>query len=120
MPSLKALKNLTDKIKNVSPYITVCGIGTGELSFVVETDMAIVTSQFKKLFVGPLDTDRDDCDQIEVSCRVDAKKLANFFASIQFLNSPMFCGILQDHALKIRIEIRPETYLNCVIPAVCV
>lgn len=54
MPSLRSINNLVNKMKNLSPYLTVNGTSMGDLSFITETEQATVTNNYKNLQV-------DDC-----------------------------------------------------------
>lgn len=51
MPFIKSMKPIIEKLKNVSPYLIVCITNKGELSFVTETDLATVATQYKRLEV---------------------------------------------------------------------
>lgn len=51
MPLIKSMKPIIDKLKNVSPYLIICITNKGELSFVTETELATVATQYKRLEV---------------------------------------------------------------------
>lgn len=56
-------------------------------------------------------------DIVEVSCRVDSKKLGMFLASNQLHGYSMWCSLTQDHCIKIFINLRDDVILNSVIPS---
>lgn len=87
MPTIKSLRALSDKMKNLAPSLTVCFAINGDLSFIVETDYAVVASRYYDLMVQQLDKGNtasgNDGDGDEVACRIDTKQLALCFASNQ-------------------------------------
>lgn len=86
MPSLKSLRVLCDKMKNLSPTITICSISTGDLSFIVETDSIIVVSRYFNLKIDEISNCEDmrHGDQnLEIGCRIDTKNLSMCFGSLQ-------------------------------------
>lgn len=84
MPSLKSLRVLCDKMKNLSSTITICSVSTGDLSFIVETDSIIVVSRYFNLKIDQI-SDCVDIDNrnLEIGCRIDTKNLAMCFGSLQ-------------------------------------
>lgn len=89
MPSLKSLRALCDKMKNLATAITICSISTGDLSFIVETDSAIVVSRYFNLIIDEISNDHNrvegerDNQNLEISCRIDTKHLSMLFGSLQ-------------------------------------
>lgn len=84
MPSIKSLRVLCDKMKNLSPTITICCLSSGDLSFIVETDSAIVVSRYFNLILDHCAGRNEDKSQpLEICCRVDTKQLSMCFGSIQ-------------------------------------
>lgn len=49
MPLVKSMKPIIEKLKNVTPYLIVCVSDKAELSFVIETDLVTVTTQYRRL-----------------------------------------------------------------------
>lgn len=86
MPSLKSLRTLSDKMKNLATSVTLCCISSGDLSFIVETDSAIVVSRYFNLLNHFNQTHRDD-DNLEICCQIDTKYLSLCFGSIQVIIS---------------------------------
>ncbi|CAN7952085.1 unnamed protein product, partial [Ixodes pacificus] len=49
MPSLKVLKTIVEKMKNLNTYVTICISTDREMTMSVQTDMVTVTTHFKGL-----------------------------------------------------------------------
>lgn len=82
MPSLKCLRALCDKMKNLAQTMTICSLSTGDLSFIIETDSAIVVSRYFNLIVDRINRN-DNNQQSEICCHIDTKHLSMCFGSIQ-------------------------------------
>lgn len=100
MPSLKSLRALCDKMKNLSSTITICSISTGDLSFIVETDAAIIVSRYFNLKIDQISNnscvdERQDNPNLEIGCCIDTKNLSTCFGSLQVSYTSFFIfGIL--------------------------
>lgn len=115
MPTLKSIRNLVEKIKNLASHVTFFCNNSGEIAMVVETDEVTVASNYRNLEVQ---LDDPDDQNVEVSCRVSAKELGIYFSCNQFQDLKMYCCAAQDHVLKIVVEVRPFVSLNCILWAV--
>ena len=135
MPSLKSLRTLMDKIKNLSPIVTFFQTGCNqvldncELSLVVETDLTTVASHYKNLScvenpnaanVSDANNETEVDEEVnaghqEVSCRVNSKLLAAFFSSNQILNCHMYCNIKSNSFFSIFIEISEGVSMSCLL-----
>lgn len=123
LPSVKSLKGLMDKMKNMSPSVTIYATLTGELSLVVETDVVTVASHFKGLQCArakPPDGDETEPENVtlEAACKVDAKKLSTLLESVDFCETKMIASIRNEHLLKIKFEMREHVFMNFILPAV--
>jgi len=49
MPALKVLRNIVDRMKNLSNFVQVCANNAGELKLCVETDLVTVSTYFHDL-----------------------------------------------------------------------
>lgn len=87
LPSLRSLRSLLDKMKNLAPSLTICSTSNGDLSLIVETESAMVVSRYYNLMLettnGDDSTRAKDGELVEISCMVDSKQLAMCCASIQ-------------------------------------
>lgn len=73
-------------MKNLAPILTVCCGSNGDLSFIVETDAAMVVSRYYNLLLDAANsaaavTAKDSLE--EISCQVDTRQISLCFASIQ-------------------------------------
>lgn len=122
LPTLRSVRNIIDRIKMFSPILTIYENVCGELSFVIETDSATVTTIYRKLYVqqNTMDTDSEfmDSEKTEISCKISSKILSTFLSSNQFANVLMHCNIVQDHLINITVNIRDNVSLYCCILAI--
>lgn len=81
------MRTLCDKMKNLSPTLTICAASNGDLSFVVETDSAMIVSRYYNLLLEPDSkiqaSDHKTNEPIEISCNADSKQLAACLSCIQ-------------------------------------
>lgn len=72
-------------MKNLAPTLTICCSTSGDLSFIVETDSAMVASRYYNLILEKhvADGDNENGEPEEIACRVDTKQLAMCFAGMQ-------------------------------------
>lgn len=71
-------------MKNLSNIITICSTSTGDLSFIVETDSAIVVSRYFNLKIDQQSNNKgNEYQSLEMSCRIDTKHLSMCFGSLQ-------------------------------------
>lgn len=120
MPSLRSARNLMDKLKNLSPIVTVYYHHQDSLSFVCETDMVTVASHYRNLSATLIDPEKNDDVEEEVSCRVSTKLFAMFLSSNQLISGRMSCIIGKDQLIKVITEIRANVTLNCILYRVSV
>lgn len=88
LPTLRSLRSLLDKMKNLAPSLTICSASNGDLSFIVETESAMVVSRYYNLILETTNGDGtrvDDGVLNEITCMVDSKQLAMCYASIQVI-----------------------------------
>lgn len=115
LPSLRLLRSLIDKLKNISPSLEFQASYDGELSVVAASEMSTVTSRFKKLMPRSLAV-----SQHEASCSVDSRKASAFFGALQLPNEELTIGIDQEHSIHLQIDVRQDVVLHSILPAVCV
>ncbi|XP_055308716.1 checkpoint protein HUS1 [Sitodiplosis mosellana] len=116
MPSLKSLRTLCDKMKNLAATITICCISSGDLSFIVETDSAIVVSRYFNLILDQMNEDNsnmvEDGQSREICCNIDTKQLSMCFGSIQLPSTlQIFGNMIQDELFNIKIKVRDNVSL---------
>uniref|UniRef100_A0A8D8D9S7 Checkpoint protein n=1 Tax=Culex pipiens TaxID=7175 RepID=A0A8D8D9S7_CULPI len=122
LPTVKSLRGLLDKKKNISPSVTIYATLAGELSLVVETDIVTVASHYRGLQCSrarPPDEEDSEAEPLtEAACKVDAKKLATLFESVNFCDMKMIANIKNDHLFNVKFEIKDNVFINFILPAV--
>uniref|UniRef100_U5EQJ0 Checkpoint protein n=1 Tax=Corethrella appendiculata TaxID=1370023 RepID=U5EQJ0_9DIPT len=122
LPTWKSLKCLVDKIKNLSPCVTVYARKDGELAFVVETDIVIVTSHYKNLeclSIRSVPSDAGLDEQItEAAVQIDSKRLSTIFDSVNFFDMKVIGKITEEQRFNILFDIRPGVFLNSILPSI--
>ncbi|XP_011419857.1 checkpoint protein HUS1-like [Crassostrea angulata] len=102
MPQLKILKNVVDKMKNLSNYVILSANQNGEMKLMVETDMVSVSTHFRDL-VNPVNKDRVPSSQSSdapepdphqfAEARIDIRKFAQFLTGQQVNPTKVICNI---------------------------
>lgn len=122
LPTVKSLRGLLDKKKNISPSVTIYATLAGELSLVVETDIVTVASHYRGLQCSrarPPDEEDSEAEPLtEAACKVDAKKLATLFESVNFCDMKMIANIKNEHLFNVKFEIKDNVFINFILPAV--
>uniref|UniRef100_A0A182Y728 Checkpoint protein n=1 Tax=Anopheles stephensi TaxID=30069 RepID=A0A182Y728_ANOST len=124
MPSAKSLRTLLDKKKNLAPTVTLYATLNDELSLVVETEVVTVASHYRNLKCVPArkptgghEPQDQPTNLSEASCRVDTKKLATLFETINFYDMIMTANLRHEQALNIRFDMRQNAFVNYILPA---
>lgn len=122
MPCIRLLRMLMDKMKNISPTMTICLQAKGEFSVVIETISATIASHFTNLETqkndgNPAASDDDDSNNDkdkddEISCRIDTKQFSNCISSIQLQEAQMYCNVKQGRVMKMFVKVRDGVHLN--------
>ncbi|XP_055531533.1 checkpoint protein HUS1 [Wyeomyia smithii] len=118
LPSIKSLRALMEKKKNLSPAVTVYATATGELSLVVETDIVTVGSHYKGLESSWCAGRPPAANGEDAACRVDSKKLSTILESINCCNLRMVANIKHEHLFNIRFEIKDNVFISFILPAI--
>ncbi|KAM8704535.1 hypothetical protein ACLKA7_009048 [Drosophila subpalustris] len=121
LPSLRLMRSLIDKLKNISPSLIFHGSSGGELNLVSESDMATITTRFRRLLPYPATKQQAVQETVEeASCSVDSRKASAFFGALQLPNEEIIIGIDREHCIYLQLDIRNNVVLHSVLPAVCV
>ncbi|XP_061877943.1 checkpoint protein HUS1 [Entelurus aequoreus] len=125
LPPLKTMKNVVDRMKNLSNFLVVEANMSGEMNLKIETDLVSVTTHFKDLGNPQWDDDasqdggpsrRRDPDTM-AQARVDIRKLQQFLIGQQVNPSKAMCNIVHQRVLHL-ILLHEDVSLQYFIPAV--
>ncbi|KAJ7384136.1 DNA damage checkpoint control protein [Desmophyllum pertusum] len=122
MPSLKVVKNVIERMKNLSSFLILAANQNGDMTLGIDTDLAAVTTHFKHLDMPTWEGDNSsqnhnrDPDKM-AEARVDVKKLATFLHGQQVNPSRVICNIMHGKAVQFLL-LHEDISLQYVIPAV--
>ncbi|XP_076455723.1 checkpoint protein HUS1-like isoform X2 [Babylonia areolata] len=112
MPTLKILKNVVDKMKNINNFVSLSANQSGEMKLSVETDMVTINTHFKDLFNPAWRHDGGDGEDGQASrsrsssqldpeefaeARIDIRRFAQFLSSQQVNPNRVICTPLRQH-----------------------
>jgi len=119
MPQLKNIKNIVERMKNLSGYIVLSAANNGVLTFKVETEDVTATTYFKNMVIehtsGQDTPPRGSNERVEA--RVDIQRLVTFLHTQQFNPSRVLCGIVHNTAIHMFMQ-SDDVFLQYFIPAV--
>lgn len=126
LPPLKTMKNIIDRMKNLSNFLVMEANQNGEMNLKIETDLVSVTTHFKELGnppwgegasqnTGPSQAGRDL--EAMAQARVDIRKLQQFLIGQQVNPTKAMCNIVQDGVVHL-ILLDQDMSLQYFIPAV--
>lgn len=126
LPPLKTMKNIIDRMKNLSNFLVMEANQNGEMNLKIETDLVSVTTHFKELGnppwgegasqnTGPSQGRRDL--EAMTQARVDIRKLQQFLIGQQVNPTKAMCNIVQDSVIHL-ILLDQDMSLQYFIPAV--
>uniref|UniRef100_A0A673Y720 Checkpoint protein n=1 Tax=Salmo trutta TaxID=8032 RepID=A0A673Y720_SALTR len=123
LPPLKTMKNVVDRMKNLSNFLVMEANLNGEMNLKIETDLVSVTTHFKDLGNPPWGDDgsqgRSQSRDPEVMAhtRVDIRKLQQFLMGQQVNPSKAMCNIVHKRIIHL-ILLHEDVSLQYFIPAV--
>ncbi|KPP57211.1 checkpoint protein HUS1-like [Scleropages formosus] len=124
LPPLKTMKNVIDRMKNLSNFLVLEANKNGEMNLRIETELVSVSTHFKDLGNPPwVSTDGDGSKEGSqertkmAQVHVDIKKLQQFLASQQVNPSKAICSIASDRTVHF-ILLHEDVSLQYFIPAV--
>ncbi|KAK9719822.1 Hus1-like protein [Popillia japonica] len=115
MPSLKHIKNIVERMKNMSHSLIVSANKYGRLTLKIKTNMISLSAHFPDLSVESFAVDQtqlpdsDSENEAEdfstvVSANVDIKKFLMFLYGMQLNNSKTICSIVHGKMVKLHLE----------------
>ncbi|XP_068160166.1 checkpoint protein HUS1 isoform X1 [Antennarius striatus] len=125
LPPLKTMKNVVDRMKNLSNFLVMEANLNGEMNLKIETDLVSVTTHFKDLGNPPWGGDASQGGGASPSrdpgamaqARVDIRKLQQFLVGQQVNPSKAMCNLVQDRVVHL-ILLHDDVSLQYFIPAV--
>ncbi|XP_076868228.1 checkpoint protein HUS1 [Brachyhypopomus gauderio] len=123
LPPLKTMKNVVDRMKNLSNYLVMEANLNGEMNLKIETDLVSVTTHFKNLGNPPWGDDasqvggRGRAMEAMAHARVDIRKLQQFLNGQQVNPSKAMCNIVDRRIIHL-ILLHEDVSLQYFIPAV--
>lgn len=121
MPSLTVVKNVIERMKNLSNFLILAANQNGYMTLGIDTDLASVTTHFKNLDTptwGDTSSQQRNRDPDKMAeARVDVKKLATFLHSQQVSPNRVICNIVHGKAVQFLL-LNEDLSLQYVIPAV--
>ncbi|ELU00492.1 hypothetical protein CAPTEDRAFT_167069 [Capitella teleta] len=117
MPCVKILRNVVDRMKNLSNFLTISANNSGEMNFGVSTDIATIKTHFKD--VGhPNWRETSDRDPKEFAdARIDIRKLAQFLVGQQLSSVKIICNLVHEHLAHFFI-VHDDVSLQYSLPVV--
>ncbi|KAF5272405.1 hypothetical protein FQA39_LY07873 [Lamprigera yunnana] len=122
MPNLRTIKNIVERMKNMSNLLTVSATKNGRLTLQIKTNVVRVSAYFSNLGIQSfsIGTHDDDIDDTEppgdtitssesVSATIDSKKFLMFLTAIQLNRCQTTCSIVQGKMVKLT-STQPDTF----------
>ncbi|XP_066441120.1 checkpoint protein HUS1 isoform X2 [Eleutherodactylus coqui] len=124
LPPIKTMKNVVERMKNLSNFIVIEANRNGEINLKIETDLVSVSTHFKDLGNPPwvsdgssqCNTQDGDADAMS-EARVDIKKLLQFLAGQQVHPNKAICNIVHKRMVHF-IFLHDDVSMQYFIPAV--
>ncbi|KAI3355551.1 hypothetical protein L3Q82_018382, partial [Scortum barcoo] len=124
LPPLKTMKNVVDRMKNLSNFLVMEANLNGEMNLKIETDLVSVTTHFRDLGNPPWGDDASQDGgpsqrdlEAMAQARVDIRKLQQFLMGQQVNPSKAMCNIVHESVVHL-ILLHEDVSLQYFIPAV--
>ncbi|XP_070709254.1 checkpoint protein HUS1 [Pempheris klunzingeri] len=125
LPPLKTMKNVVDRMKNLSNFLVMEANLSGEMNLKIETDLVSVTTHFRDLGNPAWGDDASQHGRPSQSrdpeamaqARVDIRKLQQFLVGQQVNPSKAMCNIVHESVVHL-ILLHEDASLQYFIPAV--
>lgn len=123
MPSLKILRNVIDRMKNLSNFVSIMANNSGEMKLMLETDLVTVSTYFRDLGHPQWrdessQNNKEQSDATEFAeARVDIRKFAQFLSGQQVNPLKVICNIATDrmvHLFMLHEDVSLQYYMPSV------
>ncbi|EFN77217.1 Checkpoint protein HUS1 [Harpegnathos saltator] len=118
IPQIKYLRHIVERMKNMSPKLTVIANKHGTLMLRIEVDHATVTSHFRELQIWMNRLEKQEDEDSDVSATVSIKKLAMFLSWDVLHPDSVKCYILHEKMIKLTMDIGDHVKMHYFEPAV--
>ncbi|KAK2154553.1 hypothetical protein LSH36_265g01028 [Paralvinella palmiformis] len=124
MPNARVLRNVVDRMKNLSNFVSISANQNGAMRVKVEADQVTVETHFKDLeyptWSGPSDIgqrsrNRDPAEFVEA--RIDIRRLAQFLSGQQVNPSKIICNIVDTRVVHFFL-LHDDVSLQYFMPAI--
>ncbi|KAK6183601.1 hypothetical protein SNE40_011049 [Patella caerulea] len=125
MPQIRLLRNVIDKMKNLSNYVVISANKNGEMKLQVETEMVSISTHFSDL-INPT-TRKDGASQTSSQSsrdssefaegRIDIRRFSQFLSSQQVNPQRVVCNIVENKMVHFYL-IQDDVSLQYFMPAV--
>ncbi|KOC63180.1 Checkpoint protein HUS1 [Habropoda laboriosa] len=114
MPQLRNVKGIVERMKNMSPRITISADKSGTFVLKIETDNATVSTHFQNLQVWSCS--QQECED-KISATVDIRKFLMFLAWDVVHPESVKCNILQDQMVNLFLQLSDYLKIHYFLPA---
>ncbi|XP_076623331.1 hus1-like checkpoint clamp component [Colletes latitarsis] len=115
MPQLKYVRSIVERMKNMSPRLTLSADKCGMFVLEIDTDSATVSTHFQDLQVWSC-SQNEDVDK--VSATVDIKKFHMFLAWDIVHPDVVKCNILQDRMVNLYLQLADYLKIQYFVPSI--
>ncbi|KAM8967028.1 checkpoint protein HUS1 [Pelodytes ibericus] len=123
LPALKTMKNVVERMKNLSNLMVIEANGNGEINLKIQTDLVSVSTHFKDMGNPPLFSNRAPTVTIQRNepnkmseATVDIRKLLQFLAAQQVNPTKAICNIVHKRMVHFLL-LHEDVSLQYFIPA---
>ncbi|XP_046821611.1 checkpoint protein HUS1 [Vespa crabro] len=117
MPQLKYLRNIVERMKNMSSHLTLTADKTGMFILRVETDSANVSTHFQGLQVWSSGQTEDN---FAISATIDVKKLLTFLSWDIVHPNSVRCNILENKIVNLFLDLAGYLKVRYFVPAIAI
>lgn len=117
MPLLRFLRNIVERMKNMSSQLTLTADNTGLFILKVETESANVSTHFQGLQVS---TSSQVEDNATVSATIDIKKFLTFLAWDIVHPNSVKCNIVENRIVNLFLDLEGSLKVRYFIPAIVI
>ncbi|XP_071103105.1 checkpoint protein HUS1-like [Haliotis cracherodii] len=126
MPPIKLLRNVVDKMKNLSNSMVLSANQNGEMRLSVETDMVSISTHFQDLHNPTWRRDADNASQMSqhdknekefFEAKIDIRRFAQFLSGQQVNPTRVICNIVDKRIVHI-FMMHEDVSLQYFMPAI--